>query len=258
MKDSVSFLKQEIRKCLIQIVTYIFLACLLYPICFAAVRYLPPLFHHPVWFDGEYSEEKVHSWDPWDSEKYVDFDELIEETGSRIVPMGEWIVHDLLNVGKQAKESEETVVSGNAAANAERGEILTAEKAKTDTEGDVLYSAVGRLEIWNYALQHVKMWGHKYEGGYVINKLYIAYHVQNVFLQYLYYYGVPAAVFFVLWLYGVVRTCFGKIRSCPDAVVYCMLFLTVFVVYGLFEAVWYPAQMSLFMLHFSSALLLKE
>lgn len=39
-------------------------------ISFSAVRYLPPLFHHPVWFYEEYSENKVHSFDPINSDKY--------------------------------------------------------------------------------------------------------------------------------------------------------------------------------------------
>ena len=39
-------------------------------ISFSAVRYLPPLFHHPIWYYGEYSEAKVHSFDPINSEKY--------------------------------------------------------------------------------------------------------------------------------------------------------------------------------------------
>lgn len=39
-------------------------------ISFSAVRYLPPVFHHPIWYYGEYSEAKVHSFDPINSDKY--------------------------------------------------------------------------------------------------------------------------------------------------------------------------------------------
>ena len=57
---------------------------LTFPICFSATRYLPPVFHHPVWFWGEWSEGKVHSWDPWNSEKFVDIDEYLDAALGRI------------------------------------------------------------------------------------------------------------------------------------------------------------------------------
>lgn len=53
-------------------------------ICFSLTRYLPPVFHHPIWFWGEWAESKVHSWDEWDSEKYIDLDELMTGAFGRI------------------------------------------------------------------------------------------------------------------------------------------------------------------------------
>lgn len=53
-------------------------AVLLYPV-YACMRYIPPLRHHPVWY-GDYSEEKIHSWDPIDSYKYTEFDEALENS----------------------------------------------------------------------------------------------------------------------------------------------------------------------------------
>ena len=45
------------------------------PIVFVAIRYIPPLRHHPI-FIGDYSEDLVHSWDPIDSDKYVDIEDV--------------------------------------------------------------------------------------------------------------------------------------------------------------------------------------
>ena len=42
---------------------------------YGCARYIPALRHHPIWYD-DYSEEKVHSWDPIDSEKYTSLDEF--------------------------------------------------------------------------------------------------------------------------------------------------------------------------------------
>ena len=54
------------------------------PISYLAVRYLPPFFHHPIWFEGEYSEEKVHSWDPYDSPKFTNYQQIIESFTGRL------------------------------------------------------------------------------------------------------------------------------------------------------------------------------
>lgn len=58
--------------------------CLMFPVCFSLVRYVPPLFHHTVWFWGEYHEDKVHSYDPWNSWKYVELDEFMYEAVGRV------------------------------------------------------------------------------------------------------------------------------------------------------------------------------
>lgn len=59
-------------------------------------RYLPAVFHHPVWFWGEWSEDKVHSWDPWNSEKYVDIDELLETAVGRTTEITNGILEQIL------------------------------------------------------------------------------------------------------------------------------------------------------------------
>lgn len=58
-----------------------------FPVVYGAVRYLPPLFHHPVWFFSEYSEDKVHSWDPYDSPKYTDWKEVLTENFGRFTDL---------------------------------------------------------------------------------------------------------------------------------------------------------------------------
>ncbi len=47
------------------------------PIIYVCIRYIPALRHHPI-FNGAYSEERVHSWDPIDSEKYISPTEFLE------------------------------------------------------------------------------------------------------------------------------------------------------------------------------------
>ena len=54
-----------------------------FPVVYSAVRYLPPVFHHPVWFYNDYSEERVHSSDPWNSPKYTDWRDVLQENLGR-------------------------------------------------------------------------------------------------------------------------------------------------------------------------------
>ncbi len=56
------------------------------PVVYGTVRYLPAVFHHPIWFEGEYSQGKVHSWDPYDSEKYTDWRDVIQGNLGRLFP----------------------------------------------------------------------------------------------------------------------------------------------------------------------------
>ena len=63
------------------------IACAGFPVVYGAVRYLPPLFHHPIWFYNDYSEERVHSNDPWDSPKFTGWEEVLKENLGRFADL---------------------------------------------------------------------------------------------------------------------------------------------------------------------------
>lgn len=49
------------------------------PVTYAAVRYIPTIHPHVLFYYQEgYSESFVHSWDEWDSEKYITFPQMLE------------------------------------------------------------------------------------------------------------------------------------------------------------------------------------
>ena len=52
---------------------------LTFPLVYLCIRYLPTILHHPVWWEGEYSTDKVHSFDPPNSDKYVSLEEFFSE-----------------------------------------------------------------------------------------------------------------------------------------------------------------------------------
>ena len=61
----------------------------LFPVVFGTVRWLPTILHHPIWYEGEWSEEKVHSFDPADSEKYVTMEEFLDTALGRFLQIFE-------------------------------------------------------------------------------------------------------------------------------------------------------------------------
>lgn len=53
---------------------------------FICARYIPPLRHHPIWYGSEYCEESVMSWDPIDSPKYMELEDVLETGLGRFNP----------------------------------------------------------------------------------------------------------------------------------------------------------------------------
>lgn len=74
----------RVRRALLYVCGMLFGCVISFPVVYGAVRYLPAVFHHPVWFEGEYAEWKVHSWDPYDSEKYTDWRDVLQGNFGRI------------------------------------------------------------------------------------------------------------------------------------------------------------------------------
>ena len=219
------------------VIGYLLCVVLLFPCVYGAVRYLPTILHHPVWWAGEYSEEKVHSFDPWNSEKYVSFDEVMDVLLSR-VGLGE---DDLL---KEGAHTDAEFSKGATILYTEKdGELLTGEAAKS--------SMRVRLAIYKKYLQNLNFTGHELEEGYIpITPTYHAWHAQNVFIQVLFYYGIPAGVLFViLMVMAGCRAVKLAFKNREEGILLLLVWL-LFVGYGMMECVWYPGQSILFYIYF--------
>lgn len=56
-----------------------FIFVISFPLTFLAVRYIPTIHPHVLFYFQEgYSEQRVHSWDERDSEKFVSFEQLLQ------------------------------------------------------------------------------------------------------------------------------------------------------------------------------------
>ncbi len=121
---------RRVRQMLVDGVTFCICVLLLFPCVYMTIRYLPTILHHPIWWDGEYSEEKVHSFDPYDSDKYVSLEEVLGEVlgrfGVALSIEDESVEKDAVSDEIQGNAVEDAVsdeIQGNAAEDAVTNEM---------------------------------------------------------------------------------------------------------------------------------------
>ncbi len=231
------YLEYRAGKMLEKLVLYFAVVLVCIPVTYGAARYLPAVFHHPVWYEGEYSEERVHSWDSWDSEKYVSWEEFSEGITGRVMPYLKVIL------GKYQTGS--MVVY--AAEKSEQGVFETKDFS----------SAYGRVLVWRHYLGNGTMSGHSSTEGHYDLGFYV-WHTQNMFVQLWYYYGIPSAVLFLVILVILIFASIRKVTSGDERALLCLLYFVFFGMYGLFEATWYPGQMILLLAFFVPKFLISE
>lgn len=209
---------------------------LLFPVVFATVRWLPTVLHHPVWFLAEYSENKVHSFDPPDSWKYIEFDEFMETVLGRI-----WgtfqasglrdhgIGDPFLLVAQAAQEDDKA---------ADAVEI-------TGKEG--MDEGLGiRFDIYMTYLRDLNLLGHSQSEGHypIAGTDTIVWHAHNVWLQAAYSYGIPTGLLFLALTVLLLRKRYRDMKAyaeIPYSIIpffLCVLFFC----YGTMELVWNMGQ----------------
>ena len=242
-----------------------------FPIVFGTVRWLPTILHHPIWYEGEWSEEKVHSFDPADSDKYVTLEEFLDTALGRFLQILEkpaavdgQAMQDAAGQGEAgqgeagqetAEESlvteEETVDSGEelfmpdgyvlASTEAIGDEVPILDYSKDWTSSDI------RVAIFKAYWKDLNWRGHsEKEGYYLITPKYRCWHAQNLWLQIAYYYGIPAGILLVVltvvMIYYYISRCYkGKLDRKYGVLP--LMFVILYFTFGLMEVVWNPGQM---------------
>lgn len=208
-------------------------ACLMFPVCFAALRYLPALRHHPVWFDGEWNEWKVHSWDPMDSEKYVEMDELLGAATGRIGESIEDLLNHILPVlrVRAAEEVKQPVIA----------------------DGEPYDAVIIRGNIYRHFWSELNLRGHREdEIGLQLRSNYWVGHAHNIFLQFGTNFGIPVMILFAVLILWPLMLCTGKWKKQGDAKFIGSFFqLLIPLLFGMFEYCWGAGSLTIFMIFFS-------
>lgn len=227
------------KKCIVKTgIRMILCTMIMLPICFCMVRYIPPIFHHPIWFWGEWGEYRVHSWDPWNSPKYIDADELFEECVGRIV---EGVESTIQNSPFMLKTHAQELDCA-----------LTIEQARD--------SILVRKTIYKYYIEHLNLWGHPYsEQGFRLIPNYWIGHAHNIYLQYGTDFGVFAMiVFMILMISGMINGIYRFTKTLSIQYIVSTMFLAVIGLYGMLEYAWGTGSLSTIMMFVAWGIFLKE
>lgn len=218
---------QQKKRFILNGLALVLCAVVMFPCTFGIVRYTPPLFHHPIWLWGEWSEEKVHSWDAWDSEKYIDMDELLEGALGRVTDT----VSDFL-------QSSNLVLRAQAADSKYWNEAERKTPVITVEQGQD--SFLLRKTIYEKYYDDLTLWGRKQsEQGFQMHEGYWIGHAHNIYLQY----GVDFGVFVLaLFLALSVWACVVLLGKFTDTKklqhIGYFLFLLVPLSFGVLEYCW--------------------
>lgn len=215
------------RGCLLVLVMLI-----TFPVVFLSVRWLPTIHPHPIWYEGEWNEKRVHSWDPADSEKYIELDEFLEAVMGRFYEITEyWDARNpfLLHAYANPIYREEDVIP-------------------EPSHG----TRVGRDVYFKVYWEHSTWLGHPKEDGHYFleeSKVYM-WHGQNLWIQIEYYFGYPAGVLLAVLIVLTLRKARRKAKEVEtDALAGIPFIICVaYFVFGITEVVWNPGQLILTLL----------
>lgn len=155
--------------------------CMMFPVTFGMTRYLPPVFHHPVWFWGEWTEEKVHSWDAWNSPKYIEINNILEEALGRTV-----------EITGQIFGKSPLCLKALAAENAPN------KVAALNSYEEISNSFIVRKTIYSNYLIKLNLMGHKQKDqGFQLTVDSWVGHAHNIYLQYATDFGILMALCFI-------------------------------------------------------------
>ncbi len=227
---------------------------------YGALRYLPTILHHPLYFYGEYQEDySVRSFDPWDSSRYTSFESAFNNS------VGRYLNALGIDVSlKRENTTEDEAALENAVTDSEtiteealEIEVPVEELQFTDnlltvqTEYDgvtyvwrdhYIFSDRAREAIYAYYFENLNLTGHtKAEGTFTfvhepdeipVGTIFTDMH--NMFLEIFYRDGIPAGVIFLgLYIWMLVR---GFRRAHGDRIEFIKLgFLIALMIMGSFE-----------------------
>lgn len=225
------------------------------PVTYLAVRYIPTIHPHVLFYYQEgYSETYVHSWDKWDSEKYVTFPQMLNAILGRFEILKN--SYDNLSGNSAetapAPESMETApVSDPVSAPAPITALSDAETAPAEaqitpdripilSDEELENTLLVRYTIYHWFFSHLSLRGMPYdEQGLQVGKDYWVQHAHNIYLDYGINFGYPVMILFTVFIWwGIGRLFRRGVKTANMEKLAYVLIALIPPVFGLFEFAW--------------------
>ena len=235
------------------------------PLTYLAVRYIPTIHPHVLFYFQEgYSEDRVHSWDPRSSEKFISFEEMIQTALGRFKET-ENNYNQLF--GQQPNPEILLIRTASVSPTLPRevilqaGEILASNKIPAlDSEGNNAF--VVRYTIYKWYWDHLSLRGMPYdEQGFQLTADHWIQDTHNIYLDYGINFGIPVMILFTVFIwYGIGRLICNSCKQINVTKMSCLLITLIPPIFGLFEFAWGSGMLYTiaFYLCFSEMLLGKD
>ncbi len=232
----------------------VLLFVVLFPATYAAVRYIPTIHPHVLFYFQEgYSEERVHSWDPWDSEKFVSFESLLHQIFGRFAVL-KVMPEDTVGEIEDKNTTNEIFLVSNTSLPSLGGAIsVEGEKEETDpdkipalTAQEAASAFMVRYTIYKWYITHLSMRGMPYdEQGFQLTSSHWIQDTHNIYLDYGINFGIPAMILFAIFIWwGIGRLAKQGIGNKDLKKLASLLFVLVPPIFGMFEFAWGAGMIS--------------
>ena len=222
----------------------------LMPVTYLAVRYIPTIHPHVLFYFQEgYSESRVHSWDDRNSPKYISFpqllnsvlgrfgslipqqDDLSEEKTTDVEMDSQQIVSDNIDFSDVALSEDETN-AGMTETDPDKIPALSDQEAESPIRV--------RYTIYKWYFTHLSLRGMPHdEQGFQLTKSHWIQDTHDIYLDYGINFGYPVMILFIVFIWwGIGRLAKYGLRIQSVEKLSCLLIALVPPIFGLFEFAW--------------------
>lgn len=224
------------------------------PITYCAVRYIPTIHPHVVFYYQEpYSEEKVHSWDERNSEKFVTFEEMLQAVFGRFISTKR--AYENWNNKEVNKEISEYASVKVASVDKYVPRMALAEILPVNVEDKLPPALTGedarnafiiRYTIYKWYVDHLSLRGMPFdEQGFQLTETNWIQDTHNIYLDYGINFGIPVMILFIVFIWwGIGRLVRHGCKERDVVKLSCLMIALIPPVFGLFEYSWGTGMIS--------------
>lgn len=221
------------------------------PATYLAVRYIPTIHPHVLFYFQEgYSEDRVHSWDPRDSEKFITFEQVINGALGRMDHLKN-LLHNKQSMEIQGEEDVFLMMAAGTDYVPSAG--LPGYSGETDPDKipaligeDANNDFIIRYTIYKWYFTHLTFRGMPYdEQGFQLTETNWIQDTHNIYLDYGINFGYPVMILFAVFVWWGIGRLFQKgLKERDTERLICLLIASIPPVFGLFEFSWGAGMIS--------------